>query len=84
MSEKQNFSAKLTPEKSKVKEQNRIRQLAFKAREKMPKDFKSFCKVAAHLVKNAHHYWDIDEEDAKKMKIEAEEEVGKKYLSLRA
>ena len=41
----------------KVKEQNRIQQLAYKAREKMPKDFKSFCLVAAHLVRNAHRYY---------------------------
>ena len=38
----------------KVKQQNRIRQLAKTAREKMPKNYKSFCLVAAHLVKNAH------------------------------
>ena len=66
--------------KEKVKEQNRIRQLAFKAREKMPKDFKSFCLVAAHLVKNAHRYWDIGEDEAKKMKNEAEEEIEKSSL----
>ena len=41
----------------KVKEQNRICQLAYRAREKMPKDYKSFCLVAAHLVKNAHRYF---------------------------
>ena len=40
----------------KVKEQNRIRQLAFKVREKMPKDYRSYCLVAAHLVRNAHRY----------------------------
>ena len=41
----------------KVKEQNRIRQFAFKVREKMPKDYKSYCLVAAHLVRNAHRYY---------------------------
>ena len=41
----------LSPEQ-KVKEQNRIRQLAFKARTKMPKDIKSFLLVTSHLVKN--------------------------------
>ena len=40
----------------KTREQNRIRQLAFKARQKMPKDHQTFCLVAAHLVKNAHRY----------------------------
>ena len=40
-----------------MKEQNRIRQLAKTAREKMPKDYKSFCLVAAHLAKNAHRYY---------------------------
>ena len=45
---------RLLSTEDKIKEQNRIRQLAFKARDKMPKDFKSFCLVAAHLVKNAH------------------------------
>ena len=24
----------------------------------MPKGYKSFCLVAAHLVKNGHRYWD--------------------------
>ena len=41
----------------KCREQNRIRQLAFKACEKMPKDYKSFCSVAAHLYCNAHQYY---------------------------
>ena len=40
-----------------MKEQNQIRQLAFKARGKMPKDYKLFCLVMAHLVKNAHRYY---------------------------
>ena len=44
----------------KIKEQNRIRQFALRARVVMPKDYKSFCLVAAHLVKNAHRYWDVD------------------------
>ena len=26
----------------------------------MPKDYKSFCLVAVHLMKNAHRYYDID------------------------
>ena len=34
-----------------------MRQLAFKARDKMPKDYKLFCMVAAHLVKNAFKYY---------------------------
>ena len=62
----------ISPEE-KVKEQNRIRQLAFKARSSMPKDYKSFCLVAAHFIKNAHRYWNIEPEKAKQMKIEAEE-----------
>ena len=45
----------------KNSEQNRIRQLAFKACEKMPKDYKSFCVVAAHLMKNAHRYYNTEE-----------------------
>ena len=45
---------------SKLKEQNRIRQLAFKARAKMPKDYNLFYKVAAHLFKNAHRYYKED------------------------
>ena len=48
---------------NKVKEQNRIRQLTFKAREKMPKDYKLFCLVAAHLVKNAHRYYSDNSTD---------------------
>ena len=39
-----------------AKEKNHIRQLAFKAREKMPKDYKSFCLVAEHLFRNVHRY----------------------------
>ena len=31
--------------------------MAFKARDKMPKDYDSFCKVAEHLVRNAHRYY---------------------------
>ena len=45
----------------KVKQQNHLRQLAKTAREKMPKDYQSFCMVAAHLVKNAHRYYDKNE-----------------------
>ena len=54
----------MTPEE-KVKEQNRIRQLAFKIRPKMPKDYKSYCLVAAHLLKNAHRYQNCDDPDIK-------------------
>ena len=70
-------SSEVTP-KDKVKQQNRIRQLAFKARKRMPKDYKSFCLVTEHFFKNAHRYWNIGEEEARKIKIEAESEVGKK------
>ena len=38
--------------------------------------------VAAHLVKNAHRYWDINPEQAKRMKIEAETEVTRKSGNL--
>ena len=69
---------RLLSTEEKNKEQNRIRQLAFKARHKMPKDFKSFCLVAGHLVKNAHRYWDIGKEDATKIKVEAEQEIWSK------
>ena len=43
----------------------RIRQLAKTAREKMPKDYKSFCLFAAHLMRDAHRYY--SEEDIAKM-----------------
>ena len=46
-----------TSTQDKVKEQNRICHLAKTAREKMPRDYKSFCMVAAHLVKNAHRFY---------------------------
>ena len=75
----------ITPEKNmeisteeKTKQQNRIRQMAFKTCKKMPKDYKSFCLVTAHFMKNAHHYWNICQEEAIKIKNEAEHEVGKK------
>ena len=55
---KDKSAEKILSTDQKVKEQNRIRQLAKKAREKMPKDYKSFCMVAAHPVRNAHHYYD--------------------------
>ena len=48
-----------TDEKSredKIKEQNRIRQMAFRIRQKMPKDYETYCSVAEHLMKNAHRY----------------------------
>ena len=57
----------------KIKEQNRISQLAKTAREKMPKDYRSFCMVAAHLVKNAHHYYDSNAEEVKQVKVEDKE-----------
>ena len=60
--------------KVKAKEKNRIRQLAFKVREKMPKDYKSFVSVANHLVKNAYRYHNIDElkkdENTEEIKLE--------------
>ena len=37
--------------------------MALKARNSMPKDYSSFCLVAAHLVKNAHRYWKSDISD---------------------
>ena len=52
-----------TSAEEKVKEQNRIRQLAFRARDKMPKNYDSFCLVVAHLVRNAHRYYNIEEVD---------------------
>ena len=54
-------------QEKKLKEQNRIRQLAFKAREKMPKDFNTFMKVATHLLKNAHRYHASDDVKVLKM-----------------
>ena len=53
---KKHIDTKMSPE-GKVKEKNRIRQLAFKARDKMPKDYKSFCLVVDHLARNAHRYY---------------------------
>ena len=53
----------------KVREQNRIRQLAKTAREKMPKDYESFCLVAAHLVKNAHRYYSNENEEKLKSNV---------------
>ena len=66
----------LSPEE-KVKEQYRIRQLAFKAREKMPKDYRSFCLVAAHLVKNAHRYFQHDYVDEESLKEEKSSQLKK-------
>ena len=31
----------------------------------MPKDYKSFCMVAAHLVRNAHRYYETNAEEVK-------------------
>ena len=50
------------PPEDKLKEKSRIRQLAFKSREKMPKDYKSFCLVTAHLARNAHRYYKESEQ----------------------
>ena len=50
-------NAKPLSTEDKVKQQNCICQLAKTAREKMPKDSKSICVVAAHLMKNAHIYY---------------------------
>ena len=36
----------------------------------MPKDYKSFCLVAAHLAKNAHRYY--SKEDFKQQKMEGD------------
>ena len=57
----------------KVKEQNRIRQLAFKIRQIMPKDQRTYSLVAAHLVKNAYRYYK-DEEKMEIKKTESEVE----------
>ena len=57
----------------KVREQNRIRQLAKTAREKMPKDYESFHLVAAHLVKNAHRYYSNENEE--KLKTNVNEKI---------
>ena len=54
----------------KSKEQNRILQLAFKARDKMPRDYETFQQVAAHLVRNAHHYYKSDESMQSQPKME--------------
>ena len=59
----------------KVREQNRIRQLAFKARGYMPKDYRSYCLVAAHLVKNAHRYY--KDEDVKNEEIAEQKQAFK-------
>ena len=39
----------------------------------MPKDYKSFVLVAAHLVKNAHRYYDVD---CKEEGVKADVEIG--------
>ena len=44
----------------KIKQQAKISQLAMKARKSMPKDYKSFCLVTAHLIRNEHRYWEKD------------------------
>ena len=57
----------------KTKKQNRIRQMAFKIRKKMPKDYNSFKLVLDHLVKNTPRYYKTDVE----VKL-AEDETGLK------
>ena len=67
----------LSPEE-KIRQQNRIRQLAYKAREKMPKDYDSFMLVAAHLLKNAHRYYkneDLQREVAPPLKTEVKIQI---------
>ena len=39
--------------------QNRVRQWALKIRDVLPKDHGLFCLVLAHLLKNAHRYFDL-------------------------
>ena len=53
----------LSEEGGKFREQNRICQIAFKVRQKMPKDYESFCKVASHLSRNADRYFKSDKEE---------------------
>ena len=60
MSDKQDFSTE-----AKVREQNRIRQLAHKIRQKMPKDRRTYFLVAAHLVKNVNRCRKADPSDVK-------------------
>ena len=52
----------LSSDQSKVREQNRIRQIAFKVRQKMPKDYKSYKMVAEHLLRNADRYKNVQGE----------------------
>ena len=60
----------------KVREQNRIRQFAYKVREKMPKDYESYCLVAAHLVKNAYRYKKENEEIGEvKFEVKSENDI---------
>ena len=39
---------------------NCVRQWAFKARECLPNDYGIFCLVISHLLKNAHHYFEME------------------------
>ena len=65
--------SKLLSTEEKVKQQNRVRQLAYKARKAMPKDHRMYCLVAAHLLKNAHRYCNVEPEEAAKIKQEVED-----------
>ena len=68
----------------KLKEQNHIRQLAYKVRKKMPKDFPTFCKVAEHLIKNAYRYNKSDDDFQEHLvDVKEEEKLEVKPTSLR-
>ena len=43
----------------KMKIQNRVQQWALKARQFLPNDHGLFCLVVTHLLKNAHHYFNL-------------------------
>ena len=50
------------PAEQRNRIQNWVRQWALKARESLPKDYQGiFCLVAAHLLKNAHRYFNMNE-----------------------
>ena len=58
----------------KVRQQNRIRQFAYKVREKMPKDYESYCLVAAHLIKNAHRYYNVESDVKSQVGVKMEQD----------
>ena len=56
-------------DESRSKIHNRVRQWSLKVRQAMPKDYRLFCLILSHLLKNAHRYFQMEKPSELQMKL---------------